>query len=71
MTKDLISSENADTLYDKFKHEQPCRDIDIHTRKKQGRRQIMLSRENRKHSQCLMRSTKDFVDRSTQEKIEE
>jgi len=71
VTKRLASSQYTDALNNRCEKEQRSRDIDVHAREKRLEEQMTPGETGRKRDQRLMRTKKDFVERSTQERMRE
>ena len=71
VTKRLASSQYTDALNNKCEKKQRSRDINVHAREKRLEEQMTSGETDRKRSQRLMCTKKDFVERSTQERMRE
>lgn len=71
VTERSASSQYIDALNNRCEKKQRSRDIDVHAREKRLEEQMTSDETGRKRDQRLMRTKKDFVERSTQERMRE
>jgi len=71
VTKRLASSQYIDALNNRYEKKQRSRYINVHAKEKRLEEQMMSDETDRKRDQRLMHTKKDFVERSTQERMRE